>query len=70
MRGGKVLQEGQRLFIQPKRGKAKVRSTKSLYGETLWSISQKYAVKLTKLKKYNSRLSNELKEGTVVKLRK
>ena len=70
MTGGKVLQEGQRLFIQPKRGKAKEPSTKSLYGETLWSISQKYAVKLKNIKKYNSSLNNELQEGTIVKLRK
>lgn len=70
MKTGSVLKEGQRLYIQPKRGKAKQVEVESKLGETLWSISQNHAVKLKKLQKYNPSLTNELKEGTRVKLRK
>lgn len=48
------LQEGQMIFIQPKRNTAKTESTHTVRaGETLWDISQRYGVKLKRLAKYN-----------------
>ncbi|HQV51720.1 MAG: glucosaminidase domain-containing protein [Flavobacteriales bacterium] len=49
------LEEGQVIFIQPKRNAAKgpmVHVAKE--GETLWGISQEYGVKLSRLAKYNA----------------
>lgn len=70
MTSKQVLKEGQRLYIQPKRGKAKIKSYKAEYGDTMWSISQKFAIKLKKLKKLNPGLSDPIKEGKQIKLRK
>lgn len=70
MTSKQVLKEGQRLYIQPKRGKAKVKTYKAEYGDTMWSISQKFAIKLKKLKQLNPDLSNPIKEGQMIKLRK
>lgn len=55
-----LLHDGQRLFIQPKRNKAAFGSDFHFVeeGETLYDISQKYAVKLSALRK-----KNHLKEG-------
>ncbi len=49
--GNRPLSEGQVLYIQPKRSKAEAgkRIHKVKSGETMYSISQKYAVKLEKL---------------------
>jgi LysM repeat protein len=49
-----ALEEGQVVFIQPKRNKSKAQeSCIAEQGETLWGISQRYGVKLKKLAKYN-----------------
>jgi LysM repeat protein len=49
-----ALEEGQVVFIQPKRNKSKDQeSCIADKGETLWGISQRYGVKLKKLAKYN-----------------
>jgi LysM repeat protein len=48
------LQEGQVVYIQPKRNKSKdLESCVAPKDETLWDISQRYGVKLKKLAKYN-----------------
>lgn len=63
------LIEGERIFIQPKRNKAKTESHIIQEGETLWSISQQYGIKLRKLKKKNKHLLEvELKSGFEIKL--
>lgn len=49
------LEEGQIVFIQPKRNKSKDHeSCIAQEGETLWDISQRYGVKLKKLAQYNA----------------
>ncbi len=49
-----TLSEGQVIFIQPKRNKAKDAETHTARdGESLWGVSQQYGVKLDKLAKYN-----------------
>jgi len=59
---GYTFHEGETIYLQPKRNKCskKMHTVKS--GDSLWSISQKYGVKLSKLTKYN-----ELKKGAVLK---
>jgi LysM repeat protein len=59
--GNRTLSEGVVLYIQPKRSKAEAgkRTHKVKSGETMYSISQKYAVKLNKL--YSR---NQMKDGT------
>lgn len=48
------LGAGQRVYIQPKRSKSKGASTHTAKaGESLWSVSQVYGVKLSKLAAYN-----------------
>lgn len=67
-----VLEEGQTIYIQPKRNKAKhAEFCLAEQGETLWGISQKYGVKLKKLAKYNELdIASELKAGQRIWLRK
>lgn len=67
-----TLEEGQVIFIQPKRNKS--RSTemhRAEAGETLWGVSQRYGVKLKKLARYND-LSEDarLQAGQQIWLRK
>lgn len=67
------LREGQVLYIQPKRNKAEAGKDKHIVkpGETLYSISQYYAVKLKKLRFRNNLMSDEdVKPGDVIYLRK
>lgn len=64
---------GEHIYIKPKRNKAdKQYSTHKLAeGETLRDVSQKYAVKIKKIMKYNNLEENQdVKPGTVLKLRK
>ena len=63
--------EGQIVYLQPKKGKA----TKSYHivkdGESLWIVSQKYGVKMRKIRKYNHLEKNVvLKAGQKIYLRK
>jgi len=70
---GAELKEGQRLYIQPKRCKAKRGNDKYVVkkGETLYEISQKFAIKLKcLLRKNNLTASDKIKEGDVLWLRK
>ncbi len=68
-----VLREGQILYIQPKRNKAEAGKDKHIVksGETLYYISQYYAVKLKKLRFRNNLMSDEdIKPSDVIYLRK
>ena len=67
-----ALEEGQLVYIQPKRNKAKHAEFHiAEEGETLWGISQRYGVKLKKLAKYNELgIASELKAGQRIWLRK
>lgn len=65
-----ALLKGQVYYLKSKRGKAKARYHVAKEGESLWSISQKYAVKLKKLRVKNRMgLKEELKPGRVIWLR-
>ena len=68
-----ILRNGQKLYIQPKRNKAEFgkesHTVKS--GETIYSISQLYGIKLKKLlSKNNLTISDKIKVGDVLLLRK
>lgn len=67
-----MLHQGQRLYIQPKRNKAEFgKNTHTVkQSETLYSISQFYGIKLSKLIKKNNLQSNSLNAGEVLNLRK
>ncbi|MCX7861758.1 MAG: glucosaminidase domain-containing protein [Bacteroidales bacterium] len=68
-----TLRQGQVIYLQPKRNKAEAGKDKHIVkqGETLYSISQYYAVKLKKLRYRNNLMSNEdVKPGDVLYLRK
>ncbi len=70
---GAKLTEGQRLYIQPKRCKAERGNDKYTVkaGETLYDISQKFAIKLKCLRRKNNLSENdEVKPGDVLWLRK
>ena len=66
----KKLVEGEIVYIQPKRRKAGDESYMVKAGETLWDISQKFALKQSRLAKLNE-LSEDarLKVGQTLKLR-
>ncbi len=58
------FEEGQVVYIQPKRNKSKqLESCIADSGETLWVISQRYGVKLKKLEKYNHMGPNDAVTG-------
>jgi len=67
-----TVSEGQILFIQPKRNAAKGADSHTARGdESLWSVSQQYGVKLSKLAQYNDLPTDaRLAEGQRVLLRK
>ncbi|HRD53396.1 MAG TPA: glucosaminidase domain-containing protein [Flavobacteriales bacterium] len=67
-----TLSEGQIIFIQPKRSKAKDAETHmALEGESLWGVSQQYGVKLDRLAKYNGlAMDAKLSAGQRVWLKK
>lgn len=67
-----TLSEGQRIYIQPKRNASKTNPTHTARdGESLWSVSQEYGVKLAKLAKYNGLDKDaRLQAGQKVHLRK
>ena len=55
----RVLLEGERVYIQPKRKKCQVKTHEVIEGETMYSISQLYAIKIDDLYK-----KNKMKNGT------
>ncbi len=66
------LQEGQVIYIQPKRNRSKSEEVGiAQAGESLWDISQRYGVKLKRLAKYNHmEPTDTLQPGQKVWLRK
>ena len=67
-----ILKAGDILYLQPKRNKGEV--GKNIHhvknGETLYSISQQYAIKLNKLMEINLIIEDkEIKEGDIIYLR-
>ncbi len=69
--GRKDLEEGEIVFLQPKRNKSKKGYHVVEHGETLWDLSQKYGVKLKKLAAYNSlEISDNLLIGMRLWLKK
>ena len=69
---GAAREEGQVIFLQPKRNSVKDPATHTVMaGESLWSISQQYAIKLDKLAAYNGLAPDApVKPGTRLSLRK
>ena len=68
-----VLHEGQKLYIQPKRRKAAFGTDTHIVkpGETIYSISQLYAIKSKNLLKFNNLApTDSLKVGQILNLRK
>lgn len=67
-----ALSEGQVIYIQPKRNKAKDATQHvAREGESLWGVSQQYGVKLAKLAQYNGLSENaQLSDGQRIMLRK
>tara|TARA_B110000977_G_scaffold39909_1_gene53660 strand:+ start:2570 stop:3442 length:873 start_codon:yes stop_codon:yes gene_type:complete len=66
----KILPEGIKVFIQPKRNRSKQRIHIVKNEEDLRTISQKYGVKIKSLKKRNEQiLKNSLKKGDKLRLR-
>lgn len=67
-----TLEEGQVIYIQPKRNKSKTTEFHlAEQGETLWGISQRYGVKLKKVAAYNGLgIADTLQPGQKVWLRK
>lgn len=64
------IKEGDIIYIQPKHNKAKIKSCTAQSGDTWWSISQKYGVKMNKLMKRNGADANsEVKSGQKIVLR-
>ena len=64
------VEEGQILFLQPKRSKAKQDFHTVKDGESIWQISQQYGIKIKKLCKRNDlRPSQKLKSGQKLELR-
>ncbi len=68
---GEKLNNGQLLYLQPKRNRAEDVTHTVNQNESMWSISQKYGVKLKKLYKYNNMVSGtQPQTGQVLKLQK
>lgn len=68
-----ILRQGQLIYIQPKRNKAEFgKNTHTVKaGETLYTISQMYGIKLNKLvKKNNINNTDNINIGTILNLRK
>lgn len=68
-----LLTKGEQIYIKPKRNKAEKKYETHKFGseETMRDISQKYAVKLKKLYKYNNlEIGTEPEPGIVLNLRK
>jgi len=63
------IEAGKYYYTERKKSKAEVEAHIVQSGETLWSISQKYGIKLSSLKSKNRiRRDNELKAGMVLNL--
>lgn len=67
--GKHELKAGEKIFIQPKRNKAKVASHTVGQGETLRSIANLYGIKIKKIKKKNKTITFPIKKGDILKLK-
>lgn len=66
-----TLHQGEVIYVAPKKSKAKIDKHIVKKGESLWSISQIYGIKLKKLyKKNNLTNQDEIKPGDIVNLKK
>ena len=66
---GEKIQEGQYYYTEPKRGTAEAQEHVVKPGETFWSISQKYGMKVAALKAKNRiREDNSLRPGMILYL--
>lgn len=66
-----TLHAGEVIYVAPKKAKAKTEKHIVKSGETLWSISQIYGIKLKKLyKKNNLTNEDEVKAGDLIHLKK
>ncbi|TVP52904.1 MAG: LysM peptidoglycan-binding domain-containing protein [Mongoliibacter sp.] len=64
------VEAGQYYYTRPKKGKAEVEEHVVQPGETLWSISQMYGIKLSSLKSKNRiREDRDLRAGMILNLR-
>ncbi|MFK7954436.1 MAG: LysM peptidoglycan-binding domain-containing protein [Ekhidna sp.] len=65
------LVTGEFYYIKKKKGKSKIGYHITQYGESLWSVSQQYGIKLSKLvKKNRMSIIDELKPGRLLWLKK
>ncbi len=63
--------DGQVVYLQPKRGKSKTSYHIVRPGDSIWTISQQYGVKMTKIRLYNKLKKNQpLKAGQKIHLRR
>lgn len=63
--------DGQVVYLQPKRGKSKTAYHLVRPGDSIWTISQKYGVKMSKIRQYNKLKKNQpLKNGQKIFLRR
>jgi len=71
VKGSYRFEEGETVYLQPKKSKSSKKSHTVKSGDTIWSVSQKYGVKMSKIYKYNGlKKGDELKPGQKVLLRK
>jgi LysM repeat protein len=65
-----ILEDGEIIYLQPKRNRASESAHTVLEGETLKNISQKYGVKIKKLRQRNGiEQGQEPQSGTILKLK-
>jgi len=68
---GYRFDEGELVYLQPKKNKSSKKSHTVKAGDTIWSISQKHGVKMSKILKYNGLdKGDKLKPGQKISLRK
>ena len=71
MNEDRVLLEGERVYIQPKRKKCQVKTHVVAEGETMYTISQLYAIRIKDLyKKNNMQFGEEPELGQLIYLKK
>ncbi len=65
------FREGEKVYLQPKKNKAKKTYHITKSGDSIWIISQQYGVKMSKIRRYNKLSKNEiLKPGQKIYLRR
>ena len=65
------FREGEKVYLQPKKGKSSKRYHMVKSGDSIWTISQQYGVRVKKIRKYNKLGKNaNLKPGQKIYLRR